>query len=464
MPLGAKRYIFGVIAAGSLVLALSLSNWSSPHPLEWALYLVLAVLASIPKLRLPGMTATYSMNFWFLLFGIVHFTLPETLLMACAAGLAQMVCNVKKRPTLLQVLFHVANLTLTVAACFVVARGWLAPELERYRPAVLALLACQYFVVNTVLVSGVLALLEGKPLAAVCGQWYLWSFPYYLIGAALVGLLPSSGQIVRGEAWLILFPLAYLVHFFVSLTQLNVAGGNAGDQGEAGLPPAARIYVLGVLAAGVLLLIGAAFNWQSQNPARFASYLALGLVASAMKVRFPRMTGTISLSFVVLLVMIAEMSFPETVLASVLFGLAQGLWKTQGRPRPVQVLFSAACQSLSAAGACWVSRWAMQPWLGQSLLGTLAVTALVLYFTNTAMVAVVLALAERKPLGTMWQFCYFWTCPYYLVGAAAASVMIGACRTAGWQPSLLVLPLMALVYVSYRAHVVHAANRQRVSA
>jgi len=79
MPIAAKRYIYGVIAAGALVLALALTNWSSPHPLEWALYLALAVLASIPKLRLPGMTATYSLNFWLLLFGVVHFSLPETL-------------------------------------------------------------------------------------------------------------------------------------------------------------------------------------------------------------------------------------------------------------------------------------------------------------------------------------------------------------------------------------------------
>jgi hypothetical protein len=31
--------------------------------------------------------------------------------------------------------------------------------------------------------------------------------------------------------------------------------------------------------------------------------------------------------------------------------------------------------------------------------------------------------------------------------------MIATSRAAGWQPSLFVLPVMALVYVSYRAHV-----------
>jgi len=459
LPLAAKRYIYGVIAAGSLVLALSLANWRSPHPLEWVLYLALAVLASIPKLRLPGTTATDSPSFLFLLFGVVHFSLPEAVLMAGAAATAQMLCNTKKRPSLVQVLFSVANVIVTVATCYLLARVWLAPLLERYRPAVLALVAAQYFVVNTVLVSGVLALLEGKPLASVCRRWYEWSFPYYLIGAAFVGLISSPGHRLGGEAWLILLPLVYLVHFYVGLGQRKAAPGNHQEQAEAGLPRAARIYVLGVLAAGALVLAGATFDWQSAHPARFAVYLAFGLVAATLKVRFPRMNGNISVSFVPLLVTIAEMSFAEAVWAGVLVAAVQSLWKPKQRPQRIQVLFNAACMALSTAGAFLVSRWAMEPWLGHSLVATLIAATLVLYGANTAMLALVLALAERKPLGSMWQGCYFWSCPYYLVGAAAAGLMVSACRTVGWPPSLLVLPLMALVAVSYKVHVRGAGER-----
>ena len=459
LPIAAKRYVYGVIAAGSLVLALSLATWSSPHPLEWALFLVLAVLASIPKLRLPGMTATDSPSFLILLYGVIHFTLPEAVTMAGAAATAQMLCNSKKRSTLLQVLFSVANVIVTVAACYLVARVWLAAELARYQPAVLALVAAQYFVINTVLVSGVLALLEGKPLAVVCRRWYEWSFPYYLIGAALVGLISSPGHSFGGEAWLILLPLVYLVHFFVGLAHWKAAPGSHEEQGGAGLPRAARKYVWGVLAAGVLVLAAAALGWQSPDPARFAVYLAFGLVTATLKVRFPRMTGTISVSFVPLLVTIAEMSFAEAVLTGVLVAAVQSLWKPERRPQRIQVLFNAACLAVSTAGAYMVSRRAMEPWLGHSLIATLIVATLVLYCINTAMVALVLALVARKPLGTMWQVCYFWSCPYYLVGVAAAGLMMSACRTAGWPPSLLVLPLMAMVTVSYRVHVLHAGDQ-----
>ena len=50
------------------------------------------------------------------------------------------------------------------------------------------------FVVNTLLVSRVLALLQGKSLSQTCGQWYLWSFPYYLVGAAVAGLMTATAS------------------------------------------------------------------------------------------------------------------------------------------------------------------------------------------------------------------------------------------------------------------------------
>jgi hypothetical protein len=50
-----KAYIGSVIAAGGLILAVSLANGPWLDPRGWAIYLVLAVLASVVKLRLPGL-------------------------------------------------------------------------------------------------------------------------------------------------------------------------------------------------------------------------------------------------------------------------------------------------------------------------------------------------------------------------------------------------------------------------
>jgi len=77
------------------------------------------------------------------------------------------------------------------------------------------------------------------------------------------------------------------------------------------------------------------------------------------------------------------------------------------------------------------------------------------------MVAMVLALVDGKPLTSVWQLCYFWSLPYYLVGAAVAGLMTATDRTADWPPSLLILPLMALVYVSYRVQIKQAVHRSQ---
>jgi len=460
----AQAYIYGVIGAGGLVLAASLANWSSPDPLLWAIYLVLAVIASVVKLRLPGMDGTYSLGFLFLLYGVAHFSLGETLVAACAGAVAGSLLNTRKRSSLIQVLFNTANLMVSMGACFYLVRVWLAGGLEHYLPAVIALAAAVHFIINTVLVSGVLSLLQGKRLAEMCSQWYVWSFPYYLIGVAVVGLFPGPGRAVSGEAWLILLPLVYLVHFFLGLVEWHASSPAGGDQPDALLPRGAKVFVGVVVAAGLLLLGGAAWQWHSQSPVQFVSYLSLAVVGATLKVRLPGVQGTLSLSFVLVLAALPEMSFGEVAVISTVMAVAGVLWRPAQRATLAQVLFNPASLTVSAAVAFLVCRVLLAPWLSHSVVAELVVATLVLYLSNFVLLSTVLALSQRQPLAAVWQLCYFWSLPYYLVGAAAAGLMTATWRASDWPASLLVLPLLGLVYVSYRVHVRQAVDRSGQAA
>jgi len=457
----AKVYIYSVIAAGACVLAGALANWSSPDPLLWTIYLILSVLAAVVKLRLPGMEGTYSLGFLFLLYGVAHFSLPETLLAVGAGAVAGSLLNTKKRSSAVQVLFNTANLMISVGACFFLARVCLASGMRQYLPAVVAMVACVHFLINTAVVSGVLSLLQGKRLGEVYGQWYFWSFPYYLIGVALVGLFPSPGRAVAvpGEAWLVLLPLVYLVHFFLGLLQWHAGSPAVEEESNSAMPRGARAFVTMVVTAGAIVLGAAAINWQPQNPARFVTYLAVAVAAATLKIRLPRMHGTLTPAFVLVLAAIAELSFAEAVVISAVVGAVQVLWRPARRPMLAQILFNPASFALSAAFAYGMSRLALAPWLGHSVVGMLVVSTMAMYGCATLMVATVLALVDRKPLGAVWQLCYFWTLPYYLVGAAVAGIMMATGRSAHWPTSLLVLPIMGLVYVSYRVHVRQAEGR-----
>ena len=453
-----KAYVSGVIGAGALVLVPALLRWTSPHPRRFLLYLVLAILASLLKMRLPGIAGTYSVNFIFILIGIVHFTLPETLVIGCAAALVQTTLNAKQRPTFVQVLFNMANLILSIGLCFLVVHGLSGRGLAEHQPAVLALVACVFFVTNTVLVSGVLSLLQGRPLKEVCQHWYLWSFPYYLMGAAVVGLLPLSDRPAALTSWLILLPPLYLIHFYYGLlVQPHPEGSPEGTEGHVPrLPVRAKLYISAVITVGLMLVAWAATHWGAQVTARFIGYLLVTLLASMCKVRLPRMTSTISLNFVLILAAIAQLHLSEVIVISGAAAVMQCLWEPQRPPAPVQVFFSLATLIVSATLSFVVCRLALAPALGDSLSPLLVLATGILYVSNVVMVAAVLCLVEGKPLYRIWQNCCFWSFPYYLVGAAFAGLMITTSRLAGWQTSFLVLPLMALVYVSYRLHVTKA--------
>ena len=461
---GTKIYIFAVIGAGAVVLTNALLKWPATVPGPWIIYAALTVLASVVKLRLPGMRGTYSLSFLCLLYGVAHFSLPEVLLAGCAGAVAQSLPDAKTRPHLIQMLFNAANVVISVAASFIIGRIWLAASMSHYLPAVMALVACAYFVINTVIVSGVLSLLHRKPLADVCGQWYVWSFPYYLVGVTLVGLVPAPGHRVSGEAWLVLLPALYLVHFFLGLAEWRASSPVLGAQSHTPLPHAAQMYLAGVMATGAIVLAWAVVDWDSQNPVRFAVYLTLAVLASTLKIRLPHVQGTLTPGFVLLLVAIAQLSLPETAVMAAVVGVVQVVWRSARRPLLAQILFNPACLSLSAALAWALSRVVLDPLLDHSVIGVLLVSTLVLYGSNTAIVAVMLALLARKPLGGVWQICYFWSFPYYLAGATAAGIMTAMTRTADWPTSLLVLPTMALLFLTYRLQVSQAVARNQMAA
>lgn len=460
MPRSARHYAWSVIASGGMVFAAAMWNWASPNPRRFFIYLALALVASIWKFRLPKIPGTYSASFLLTLVGIVSFTLPETLTASCAGALVQSVWRPKQRPSAVQILFSMANLALSIGLCFLVARAAGGFGLEAWRPAGLALLAALHFFTSTMLVSGVLSLLQGKPLRLVCQQWYEWFLPFYLIGAVVVGLLPLSDHVPAPEGWLILLPLLYLVHFFCA-----VSSGRRSSCLAAAEPPGqmlsrtSQFYIDLVISAGATLLIYALSHWQCQDLIRFMVFLAIALVAATFKVRLPGLTSTMSFSFVLILVAIAELTFAETIGLAAMATVVQIIWRPLRSPSTLEVAFNAACTLISVSIAFMVWR-ALMPTPMSSMPSLLITGTIVLYSSNILIVAAVMCLAERKPLWDVFQQYYFWSFPYYAVGASVSGLMIATSRSAGWHLALTIFPVLALVYVSYRLHTVRSIGRE----
>jgi hypothetical protein len=212
----------------------------------------------------------------------------------------------------------------------------------------------------------------------------------------------------------------------------------------------AQIFIGLTIVSGVCLMAYCLAGVAGAVPS--SAYLAavlLALVASTLKVRLPGITGTISVNFLFILIAIAIFTFSETVLLASAACIVQCLWRPKSRPRIVQVSFNVATLAISSGASYRLSHlFAGTP---AAHLGVLLSVAATFYFTaDTLLVSGVLSLVQGKSLFTVWQQCYLWSFPYYLVGAAIAALAVETDRALGWEMSLLILPLMYLVYVFYR--------------
>jgi len=229
MPTKAKLFIALAIIPGLIMLSLGVSHWESADPLRFTIYLVLALVASTLKVRLPGLTGTMSLNFLFILIGVSQMSFSETLALGAIATVTQCVWKSRVRPSIPQVLFNVSALTMAITSAHFMYHLPQIQQVNGRMPVLLALAACFFFLTNTVLVATVLSLVETKPFARVWQQCYIWSFPYYLIGAGIAGLVNYSSQYVGWRAALLILPIMYLVYLHYRLyVERQTARGHVG--------------------------------------------------------------------------------------------------------------------------------------------------------------------------------------------------------------------------------------------
>jgi diguanylate cyclase (GGDEF)-like protein/putative nucleotidyltransferase with HDIG domain len=212
MPNRARLYIALILAAGTFGVSAQLVHFQSAHPIQFWCYFLVTVLTSGLKIRLPMVFATLSVNFLFILVGIVVFSLPEAIVLGVAGTFVQCLWRPRSRPKAIRIAFSTCSIAMAVVAAHTVFRLTLIPVLGELNPLRLGLAACTYFVVNTALIAGVIALTEGKSIYRTWYQTYFWILPYHLLAASVAWLIMV---LTRQDSWtsaLILFPLVYFVY------------------------------------------------------------------------------------------------------------------------------------------------------------------------------------------------------------------------------------------------------------
>ncbi len=212
MSIRARLFIGATAALGMWALAHALWHWQSADPARFVCYLLIAVLASSLKIQLPGIDGTMSVNFLFILLGVLELNLPETLVLGCTATLAQCLFGSRQKLVPIKIAFNVFGMMANAIAVSYFAYHGLQRVLGAGTLPLLVVTALIFFLANTVPVAVIISLTEGKPAHKVWAECHFWSFPFYMVGAAVVFAVGFLSKQVGWQTSLLVLPLVYWVY------------------------------------------------------------------------------------------------------------------------------------------------------------------------------------------------------------------------------------------------------------
>jgi diguanylate cyclase (GGDEF)-like protein/putative nucleotidyltransferase with HDIG domain len=221
----------------------------------------------------------------------------------------------------------------------------------------------------------------------------------------------------------------------------------------------AQVFALCVIGAGLACLIQAGIHQSSRNIAEFICYLGIAILASRLRVTLPGITGTLSVNFLFILVGIADLGYSEALTLGAVAMLAQSLYP--GRPNAIRLAFNICAGALSTAVAFLVYHNRICNGLISSHALLLCLTSCVYFIVNAGCIAAVISFSEDQPLHTILVDCYFWSFPYYLVGAGIASAISWVNHSFNWETSLLFVPAIYGIYHSYRLYLGKLEDEKR---
>jgi putative nucleotidyltransferase with HDIG domain len=210
--LALRLYVAAVSLLALGALAHGYRTWEVEDWSRYLLILSVSILASGMKITLSAGAGTLSMNFLFFLEGVRSLSLGESLLMGVLGTLVQRFVRANNPATWVQVVFNVANVSIAIACAYAVYHAGLESRGPLDAPVMFLAATSIFFIVNTFAVSMAIA------LETRCSPWqvwrttYLWSYPNYLMGGAVVAVLGAVSNIMGMQVFVLLLPVLYAIY------------------------------------------------------------------------------------------------------------------------------------------------------------------------------------------------------------------------------------------------------------
>ncbi len=199
------------VVAGAIASLYSTDGYFSSQWIHFFVYLVAILLSSGMKVAMPRSDGTMSVNFPFILLGILQLSPLQATLLAASSVLAQCRIRVIKPFSLIQILFNVANVTTATVLAWHTYVASLTLLNREVAPA-LAVAATVYFLANTIPLALILGWESGASPARKWLQEFPWYLPFYFVGAVLAASADWVGIHFGWLTSLLLIPMVYTVY------------------------------------------------------------------------------------------------------------------------------------------------------------------------------------------------------------------------------------------------------------
>lgn len=206
-------YLHCIVGIGIYFFLDGLLQFKSANLQEFLAYLALSLLGATLKLKLPMVRANVSTSFAFILIGIANFSLGEAVVLGAASTLMQCLWRPREKRSARGLFFNLGATVIGVTVAYNPTHFELAQSIQKI-PQMLPLAAFLYFVTNTGLVSGMIALSEHKPFRTVWRNLTLPLVAYYLVGVLVAVLVSFACRIWGWQTGILVLPLLYLMYRF----------------------------------------------------------------------------------------------------------------------------------------------------------------------------------------------------------------------------------------------------------
>ncbi len=210
VPSLATVYLHCIVGMGIYLFADALMHFKPADLQEFFAYFALALLGATLRVKIPGVRANVSTSFAFILIGIANFSMGEAAVIGCGATFVQCAWR-RPRRAARQVFFNLGTTAIGVSLAYNPTHFSLSQGLHK-APEMLTLAALVYMVVNTGLVSGMIAVSQDEPFQAVWRHLTRHVAPYFLVGAFVATLIIVASRLWGWQTGIPVLPLLYLTY------------------------------------------------------------------------------------------------------------------------------------------------------------------------------------------------------------------------------------------------------------